>query len=272
LVLARRWLGTLGVIINALRASLIVFGAIGAILFGAELVMSYVNPGFVEQMARHIIRYQVERQVRERVEAIDGEFLTQKANRFVKGYSEEIASAKRQLAEGLPAQIATVIAEMRNLDCECRREIEKSIRGGVEWRITAASQATERLNTLIRTKYMETAEKLTREFRIFTGTNAIVFALLIIATLIKRRAGLQLVPPAIVLLIVATFTAYLYLFNQNWLHTIVFSDYVGFAYVAYLSVGFFFLCDILFNRARVTTELLNRLFSSWGIDVSVMPC
>lgn len=257
---------------NALRALLAVFGVIGAIAFGTAFAISYLNPGFVEQTARYIIRFQVEKEVRERVDAIDTEFLTQKAGRFIKGRSDEIAAAKRQLSEGLPRRIATVIAEMQNLDCECRRKIEKSIRGGFEWRITAASQATERLNTLIRTKYMETAEKLTREFKIFTGTNAFVFALLVFATLVKRRAGLHLVPPAIVLLIAAILSAYLYLFNQNWLHTIVFSDYVGFAYVAYLSVAFFFLCDILFNRARVTTELLNRLLDALGSAVSVVPC
>jgi hypothetical protein len=52
--------------------------------------------------------------------SIDTEFLTQKAGRFVQGYSNEIAAAIGQLADGLPQRIANVIG--------------------------AASQASERLN------------------------------------------------------------------------------------------------------------------------------
>jgi hypothetical protein len=257
---------------NALRTFLIAFGAIGALVFGAAFVTSYAKPGFVEIAARHLIRYEVEKQVREKVASIDTEFLARKAGRFIKGHSEEIAALQRSLADGLPQRLVAIMAEMQNLDCECRRKIEANIRVGLEGRIGAASEATERLNVLIRTKYMETAERLTREFRIFMGTNAIVFALLAVATLARRQAGLHLVPPAIVLVVAAILTAYLYLFSQNWLHTIVFNDYVGFAYVAYLSVAFFFLCDILFNRARITTQLLNRLLDAVGSAVSVVPC
>ena len=248
------------------------FGAIGALAFGSAFVTSYVNPGFVESIAKDVIRSEVEKRVREKVDSIDQRFLGGSAGRFLKGHSNEIALLQKQLAEGLPQRLATVIGEMRDPNCECRRKIEATYRAGLESRIGAVSQAAERLDTLIRSKYMETANQLTREFRIFTGTNAIVFALLAVATLTRSRAGLHLVPPAIVLLVAAMLTAYLYVFNQNWLHTIVFSDYVGFTYVAYLGVAFFFLCDILFNRARITTGLLNALFSAVGSAVCVLPC
>ena len=70
----------------------------------------------------------------------------------------------------------------------------------------------------------------------------------------------------------ASLTAYLYLFNQNWLHTIIFSDYVGMTYIAYLAVAFSFICDLLFNRARITARILSQLFSAVGSAVSVAPC
>lgn len=128
------------------------------------------------------------------------------------------------------------------------------------------------MTTLIRSKYMETASQLTREFRIFAGTNAIVFALLLIAVLVKRQAGLHLLPSAFVLLLAAGVTAYLYLFNQNWLHTLVFSDFVGFTYIGYLGSAFALLCDIIFNRARVTTKVLNALLNAVGSAAQVVPC
>lgn len=161
---------------------------------------------------------------------------------------------------------------MQDLDCACRKQIETSIREGFEWRIASASAAQERLSTLIRSNYMDIANQRTREFRIFTGTNAMVFALLLVAVFVKRQAGLQLLPAALVLLLAAGLTAYLYLFNQNWLHTLVFSDFVGFAYLAYLGGVFAFLCDIIFNRARVTVEVLNALLNAVGSAVQVAPC
>ena len=114
---------------------------------------------------------------------------------------------------------------------------------------------------------MEVAEKLTREFRIFTGSNALVFAVLALAAYTKRGAGVLLIPPALLLVIAAGIDGYLYIFSQNWLHTIVFSDYTGFAYVAYMGVVFAFLCDVAFNRGRMTVNLLKAMG-----NVAVAPC
>ena len=254
------------------RRTALTIGMTGFVFFALAFLASIANPGFVEHAAKNIIRYEVEKRVQDKVEAIDTHFLTKQAGVFAKARADEIAEAKRQLAQQLPARIAEIIGEMQDLDCACRKQIETSIREGFEWRITSASAAQERLATLIRSSYMDTANQLTREFRIFTGTNAMVFALLLVAVFVKRQAGLHLLPAALVLLLSASLTAYLYLFNQNWLHTLVFSDFVGLAYLAYLGGVFAFLCDILFNRARVTVEALNALLNAVGSAVQVAPC
>lgn len=250
----------------------LILGIMGGLLFGFAFVASVTNPGFVEQLARNIIRYEVERKVQEKIEAIDNAFLSSKAAVFAKGYAEDIEQTKRFLTQQLPTRLAKVIAEMRNLDCECRKKIETNIRDGFEWRIASDSSAQERLTTLIRSKYMDTATQLTREFRIFTGTNAIVFALLLVAVLVKRQAGLHLLPSALVLLAAGAITAYFYLFNQNWLHSLVFNEYVGLAYIGYLAGAFALLCDIILNRARLTTEVLNFVLNAIGSAIQVVPC
>lgn len=254
------------------RRTALVIGMTGLVFFALAFLASIANPGFVEQVAKSVIRYEVEKRVQEKVGAIDSHFLTKQAGIFAKARSAEIAEAKRQLAQQLPARVAEIIGEMQDLDCECRKKIETNIREGFEWQIASASAAQERLATLIRSNYMDIANQLTREFRIFTGTNAIVFALLLVAVFVKRQAGLHLLPAALVLLLAASLTAYLYLFNQNWLHTLVFSDFVGLAYLAYLGGVFAFLCDIIFNRARVTVEVLNALLNAVGSAVQVVPC
>lgn len=254
------------------RNGILALGLMGCLLFFVAFLASVVNPGFVEGVAKDLIRYQVEKTVHEKIDALDAGFLGRKAGVYAKGYAEEIALAKRQLSEQLPARMAAVIAEMRNLDCECRKKIESGLRGRLEWRIAIASMVQEHLTTLIRTRYMETAGHLTNEFRIFTATNAFVFALLAAAVLLKRQAGWHLVPVAVVLVAAAAINAYLYLFNQNWLRTIVFSDYVGFTYLAYLTAVFACLSDIIFNRARVTSWVMNGICKVAGTASAIVPC
>lgn len=258
--------------VSALRNSILITGIIGCLIFASAFLASIASPALVEQIAKNLIRHQVESKVREKIDAIDANFLTRKAAVFAKGYTDEVSAIKRQLAERLPARLATVIAEMGNLDCECRKKIETNLKEGFLLRMLDLSKAEASLTSLIRTKYMDTATQLTREFRIFTGTNALVFALLILAVLLKREAGLHLLPTAMVLLAAAGATAYLYLFKQNWLHTLVFNDYVGFAYIGYLGIAFAFLADIIFNRGRVTAELLNAFLKAIGSAVHVLPC
>ena len=171
-----------------------------------------------------------------------------------------------------PERLSQVIAEMADLDCECRKKVEFGIRGGLEGEVANASVIREKLAVLIRTKYMETARQVVREFRIFTGTNALVFALLVAAVPLKPRAGLHLLPSAALLLTAALVTGYLYLFNQDWLHTLVFNDFVGWGYLAYLGGAFALLGDVVLNKARVTTEVLRLVLDAAGSAVEVVPC
>ena len=70
--------------------------------------------------------------------------------------------------------------------------------------------------------------------------------------------------PANGLVVAAVVTAGLYLFAQDWLRTLVFADYLGFGYVAYLLLALAFLTDVAFNRARISRQLLDLMFSSIG--------
>lgn len=257
---------------NLLRSLIIALGILAGLVFATLCVASFAAPGFVEQIGKDLIRRQVEKTVHEKVNAIDDSFLAKKAGVFVKGYNEEAARAKAKLALGLDKKIAFVIAQMANLDCECRKKIEKSIHDGYLRAVKNASEAGERLETLIRTKYMQTTEKLLREFRIFTGSNAIIFAILVLVGSVKKKANVHLIPAAAVLMGAAGITAYLYLFNQNWLHTLVFSDYVGFAYVAYLTVAVALLSDLIFNRARITSKIFSHAMTAIGNVGVVLPC
>ena len=140
---------------STIRTLLLVFSAIGTVLFGAAFFTSLLDVGYVEAIAKDIIRHQVEKKVHEKIDALDDKFLSTKAGALIKKHAEEAEAVRRQLKEKIPERISAVIAEMRNLDCECRNKIENYLRDGFESHIARAFQAQERLTSLIQTKYME---------------------------------------------------------------------------------------------------------------------
>ena len=235
---------------NSMRTVVGIISIVGALVFGSAFVLSYINPAFVESIAREVVRMEVEHRVGERLNSLEG----------------------RKIAEGVPRKVAEIATEMRNPDCPCRQAIERTVVGIFEDRTLELSRLNERLALLVRTKYMEVAGALTREFRIFSGANALVFALLGITVLNRKRAQLQLALPAVVLVGAAGLVGYLYVFNQNWLHSVLFGEYVGLAYFGYLTLAVALLCDIVFNRARVTTKFVNAALQVAGSAIQAVPC
>lgn len=61
------------------RRSALTIGVIGFVFFALAFFASIARPGFVEQIARNVIRYEVEKKVHEKVEAINTHFLSKKA-------------------------------------------------------------------------------------------------------------------------------------------------------------------------------------------------
>ena len=47
---------------------------------------------------------------------------------------------------------------------------------------------------------------------------------------------------------------------------------MGYAYSVYLLLIFAFFMDIVFNRARITTEIINTIANAIGSAFSVVPC
>ena len=223
-----------------MRALITIISILGALLFGSAFVLSYINPVFVESVARHVVRLEVERRVGKGLDSLEGNKIVSIAERLSGRNAAEIQEIKRKLAEGIPQRVAAAAAELRNPNCPCRKAIERSMIGIFEGRIADLAQLNERLSLLIRTKYMEVAASLTREFRIFSGANALVFALLGLTTLFRKRAALQLVLPTLVLLGAAATVA--------------------------------FLADIVFNRARICTKIVNVSLNVAGASIQAVPC
>ena len=255
-----------------MRAVIGWISGIGTAVFAAALIVSVVSPITIETLAREALRTEIQKRVGEKIESLDGSKIAELAGRIAQRNAAEMEEIKRSIEDGLPQRIASVVGEMLNASCECRKTIKKSFTNAYTEHLGRLTDINTRLTDLIRAKYAEVATSLLREFRIFTGANALVFALLGVTTLVRKKAGIQLVLPAAVLLGAAVIVGGLYLFEQDWFHTILFNDYVGFGYFAYLALAVAFLADIAFNHARVTTEIVNAFFNAIGSAFTALPC
>ena len=258
---------------SALRKFALVVSVLGGLLFFILFLASFASPAFVEQMAKEVICYRLESVTKEKIDSLNDSTLVNRAQILSRQYEDEIDQLRQQLEAKVPETVAAIMTQMRDLDCECRRNTEEWLRNAFKWRIGTLSMMTQQLNGFIQGKYMEVVAHLTKEFRIFTGSSAAAFLILLLVTLVKRKASIQLLFPVFLLLLSTVIVAYFYLFEQNWLHTILFSSYVGWSYLVYIGVIFAFLCDIVFNRARVT-NVICRILGKIGTasPVPILPC
>ncbi len=251
-----------------IRFLVLLLSALGSAVFGGLLLVSLVQPTWVERGARELIRQQIEHKAGQKLQALDERFLSAQARALWHNKAQEIEATRKALAAGLPARVAALAAEMGIPACECRQRRQQRL----ELQIGTAQQMQAQLDDLIRSAYLDTAAKLLRELRIFTGANALAFVLLGMAAWrtprgANRAPSAALVPAATTLVVATLASSAIYLWGQNWLHTIVFGSYVGWAQLAYIALVYAWLCDLLFNRARVSLQLCQGSMSG-----ALSPC
>ncbi len=255
-----------------MKITLRTIGILGSLLFGALFYLTFGVPDSVERAGQVFIKYQVEKEVKEKLSSSRLTSFKEKAQSLADKYQLDINKTKEDLNNNLPHKIALVIAAMCRLDCEKKKRIENSLESGYRKHINALKIVKDKLTDLIRGKYVEIVKNLTRDVRIFLGSNTVLFLLLLSASFLKPKAISHLFLPSILLLIATVISSGIYIFGQNWFFTIIYNNYMGFGYLAYIGVIFGLLVDIVFNRARVTTEAINTILNVIGSALSVSPC
>jgi len=259
-----------------MRIILRIVGLIGVLIFGASFYFTYGVPGGVEEIAKDFIKERIEEETKEKIDSISlsasESTLGKLAQKMMKGREKEIEELKIKLQERAYEKTATVIAQMRDLSCECRIKYAQRLKENMELRISNLEAMNEKVAGFMKSKYMEVVNKLTQELRIFAGSNLLMFALLLLASFLKPRAVIQLFVPGLLLATSTAICSYFYLFEKNWFFTIIYSDFLGFWYLAYVGSLFLWFCDIIFNRARVTSQVMNMVFSAIGTAAQAVPC
>lgn len=251
-------------------------GGFGAAIFGFFFLLTFHTPEWVETFAADFIEQRASLQVDRKIDSLrppEGESaLSRMAGALYAKNAAEIERRREALKLQMHERIAAAIAEIRNLDCECRAKWAECLKQGSETRIVGLLQVNTALREFVQSTYVRVVENLKSDIRIFTAANGAAFLLLVVVTFLKPRAILQLFVPALLLGLATITCSYFYIFEQNWLLTIIYNDYIGFAYLGYLLLVFGLLSDIGFNRARITTELLNAVLQAIGSATVAVPC
>ena len=251
-------------------------GALGSALFLTFFALTFSVPGWVETFAADYIESEARARIDSSIDAVrppeTGGALATLAASIVEQNEVQILKFKDDLKNRVYEQWADSIAAIRNLDCECRQKWEDWYELRLNANVAVLQVTNEQASRLIHGSYMDVVTELKRDIRIFTASNGLAFLLLLLVSFLKPAARLHLFVPGMLLALSTLVCSWFYIFEQNWLLTIIHNSYVGLAYVAWLGVVFAFLCDIVLNRGRITTEIINGFFSAIGSAASAVPC
>jgi hypothetical protein len=255
-----------------MRTAALIISLIGTLFFGGIAAVSWLDPLTIERAARELVRIEVERRVGEKIDTLSNTRIVGLAQRALERTNIDLEHMQKALRAEVPRRIADAIADLLDADCECRQRLRTRLQEAHTERVSSLTEAQGKLLGWIESAYANVTQSLLRELRIVSLSNALAFALLGVATLVRRRATLQLALPVLVLVGAVFITTSLYLFNQNWLHTIVFGTYVGWMYSFYLGSVALLLADIAFNGARVCTAFLHAIGVTVESATSLLSC
>ena len=256
-----------------MKVTLRITGLLGILLFGFLFSFTYGVPDAIEKSAKNFIQSQIEKEIKERYQKSEkAQSIKEKVKLLANKYGMEEEQLNQYLKEKLPEKIASVIASMCGYDCEKEKELAVSITKGYLDKIANLKIAQQNLGDIIKSKYMEIVRNLKNDLRIFLGSNFSMFALLLLISFLKPDAITHLFLPGVFLFASTVISSCIYIFGQDWFYTIIYNDYMGFGYLIYILVIFGFLMDITFNKARVTTRVINGILDLVGSALSVAPC
>lgn len=247
-------------------------GIFGLLLFGILFSVTLASPATIEKSARGFVEFQIEKEVKAIYKESLDSSVADRALDIAGRLGLERDKIQADLDNNLPKKIASVIASLCGYDCEKKKALAQSITTGYLDRIKNIEIAQDTLGNIIKGKYLEIVGNLKVDLRIFLGTNFIMFLLLLSISFFKPKAIAHLFLPGMLLLLATIISSSIYIFGQDWFYTILYNDYMGFAYLAYIGAIFGALVDITFNKARVTTEIINSIANGIGSGFSVLPC
>ena len=255
-----------------MKFSLRVVGLFGVVLFTSVFGLIYGVPKQVEESAKGFIQSQIEKEVRQKTAVITESTLAQKAKILADNLGFQESNLKQDIENNLPEKIASIMASMCGYDCEKKKQLADNIKNDYLDKIKNLKVAQINLSELVKGKYIEIVANLKMDLRVFTLSNAAMFLVLLLISFFKPQAIKHLYIPAALLFTSTLISTSIYVFGQDWFYTIIYNDYMGLAYLAYLGIIFGFLLDIALNKCRITSFIFNMIGHAISGIGSVSPC
>lgn len=237
------------------------------LVFGAATVAIALRPAWVERQVRAELVRRVAGDVVALYPALGG---SRWAEAMGKALSQEVERIEdeRVRSERLRGELAGAIVthlEQRLCQFECadvtesdRQLAREAVSEGLTRWLRRDERMLPRVTEWAKGRYQALLGELLRDLGAVALTNTLTFAL---ATLAIWRSGgsrssLWL---SAILLVAALFASWFYFFEQNWLQTLLFSDWVGYGYAVWVLLIAALLSDAAFNRGRILARILVEL-------------
>jgi len=247
-----------------------------AIIYGTAFVYSLTSPEKIEYKARGFIKKQVAKKTHQKIDNIGSKYkdnkLVKLSTKIFKKKAAQLKFYKEALKSKIDEKLVAVMAKMKDMDCECRQKYKQIFHSFLINKINNLKTATKTLEAFMTQQYMFIVKKIIKDFRIMIGSSFLALLIILVLMYKKPQVSIQVNMLAGMMAITTLVASYFYVFKQNWFYTIVYNDFIGYAYLVYLGIIFVFLCDIIFNKARVTTEIVNGLLNALGSSVSAVSC
>jgi hypothetical protein len=244
--------------LHAASVPLRVSAGAGLLLFGVVLAAAALRPDIVESQAHEFVVQEVAQGAAELLAAADSVGVGRLVEQLPGRLSAQADSLRSFVDSGAPARVAEMLASACHY-CGPADSLEPAIVGFAEDRIGLLQRAAGTARSWALNRYAETVTGLVRDLRVFSGVNATLFAMVLIASFVAPSVPRA---PALTLwlLLSATIISLLfYVFAQNWFFTLLTGRFVGFGYAAWAAVVFVVLIDWVLNRARITQAFVNGI-------------
>ena len=186
--------------------------------------------------------------------------------------SDRVEALRENLAASTRNFITLVVEAFCTQDCRTQEIIKTKLLQAYESIQSRLKPGFDALRGMVEAKYHAVFDELRRDIKIFLGANLIVLGVALILALGHGRAARHLAPISVVMTLATLLTTSWYVFGQNWVLTIIYSDYFGWSYLVFLVVVCLLLADIGLNRARVISRFLNTLSDLFHLDLIWLPC
>lgn len=144
------------------------------------------------------------------------------------------------------------------------RDIENNIGCITDCEPDVSTTASKNESSILSAKYQQILVKLEKDLLIFFVCNSIIFLAILLLVLVRPKHTTQIYLPCALIVTATILSIIIYICGQNWFYSIIYNNYVGYSYLAYVCLISAQILDIALNRGRITAEILNVLSGVFG--------